>query len=241
MLAILERDYFLRTSDFDCCGRLKPSSLLEIFQDVAGEHAGLLGCGYKNLAPRGLMWVVLRTKYQLFGSCAMYDTVRVKTWPCPPTRVGYRREYVISAMDGSIIAKGSSEWALVDGKTRRFVGDAKAYPEDIEHCTELCFEGRMERLRPFEDGEELLTIKPGYTCIDVNGHVNNTVYADFALDAAADRLPQGADSFQIDFRHELRAGSTVYLSVMQEDERLLICGRDEKGEASFICRFNTAV
>jgi len=236
MLAVFERDYYLRTSDFDCRGRLKPSSVLEIFQDAAGEHAGLLGCGYKQLGPRGLMWVVLRTKYQILGDCAMFDTVRVRTWPSVPSRVGYRRQYVISHQDGRDIAKGSSEWALIDAHSRRLVTDVKAYPEDTEFCEELCFPGRLERLRPFDDGEERLVIRPGYTKLDINGHVNNTAYADFALDAAEPLLSGPVESLQIDFRHELKYGSTVSISSKADENGLLLCGKDEKGEASFVCR-----
>jgi len=54
MLAVFEKDYFLRTSDFDCKGRLKPSSVLELFQNVAGEHATVLGAAGNTHARSGL-------------------------------------------------------------------------------------------------------------------------------------------------------------------------------------------
>ncbi len=237
MLAVFEKDYFLRTSDFDCKGKLKPSSVLELFQNVAGEHATVLGCGFRDLAPRRLMWVILRTKYQLMGHCAMHDTVRIRTWPCPPSRVGFRREYMIMDPEGRLIAKGSSEWALVDADSRRLVSGS-AYPENTEFCTEQCFTGRLERLKAFES-ECVMTIKPGYSRLDVNGHVNNTAYADFALDAAAPILNGEVDSFQIDYRHELRQGCTVNLSCREDEGSLLVCGRDGESEVSFLCRMGS--
>ena len=81
-----------------------------------------------------------------------------------------------------------------------------------------------------------MTIKPGYSRLDVNGHVNNTAYADFALDAAAAILTGPVESFQIDYRHELRLGSCVHLSALEDEGSLLMCGRDENGEVSFLCR-----
>ena len=81
-----------------------------------------------------------------------------------------------------------------------------------------------------------MLIKPGYSRIDVNGHVNNTAYADFALDAAAPVLSGRIESFQIDYRHELRQGCSVQLCGKEEEGSLLICGRDENGEVSFICK-----
>ena len=235
MPAVFEKDYYLRTSDFDCKGRLKPSCLLELFQNVAGEHAVLLGCGYNDLAPRRLMWVILRTKYRIYADCSLHDTVHLRTWPCPPSRVGFRREYLVTDLKGSIVAKGSSEWALVDAESRSLAIGQRAYPEGLDFCTEQSLPGRLERLRPFE-GEELLVLEPGYSRIDVNGHVNNTAYADFALDAAAPLLQGGIESFQIDYRHELRQGCTLHLSGRREEDGMLICGRDEGGELSFLCR-----
>lgn len=234
MPAVFEKEYFLRTSDFDCRAMLKPSSVLELFQNAAGEHAAVLGCGFDDLAPKNLMWVILRTKYRLVGSCSMHETVRIRTWPCPPSRVGFRREYLVTGSDGREIARGSSEWALVDALSRRLVSGS-AYPDDTEFCTEQCFAGRLERLRPFE-GQALMTVKPGYSRIDVNGHVNNTAYADFALDLAATMLEEPVDEFQIDYRHELRPGCSVNLSCREDEGSLLICGRDDRGEPSFLCR-----
>ena len=39
----------LRNSDFDCNDVLLPSAVLELFQDIAGEHADEINIGYKDL------------------------------------------------------------------------------------------------------------------------------------------------------------------------------------------------
>ena len=41
-----EEQIKLRTNDFDQFDNLKPSAILDIFQDVAGTHATIIGTGY---------------------------------------------------------------------------------------------------------------------------------------------------------------------------------------------------
>ena len=236
MLAVYEKNYYLRTSDFDCHGRIKPAAVLEMFQDAAGEHAGVLGCGFKQLAPRELMWVLMRTKFELCAQPAMFDTVRIKTWPCPPARVGYRRDYGVYSHEGELIAKGSSDWVLLDAESRTLVTNVSAYPEDCEFLEERSFPGRLERLRPFEAQEEGFTIVPGYSRLDINGHVNNTAYADFVLDACGEKLSGKIKAFQIDYRRELKYGSAVTVNKLSTEDGMLFSGTDAEGEISFLGR-----
>ena len=113
-----EKDFFLRSSDFDCQERLKPSAVLDLFQDVAGEHADRLGIGFQNMLKRELMWVVARVKFELALEARPYQKVRVRTWPLPPRRAGFLRNYAIYNEAGDTLARGSSEWALMQRSAR---------------------------------------------------------------------------------------------------------------------------
>ena len=48
----------LVTSDTDFKQELKPSAILNFFQETAGINSSLLGVGYPDLRPRGLFWVL---------------------------------------------------------------------------------------------------------------------------------------------------------------------------------------
>ena len=45
----LERKYHLRTSDFDMRSRILPASVLDLFQDAAGEHAKVLNAIVRDI------------------------------------------------------------------------------------------------------------------------------------------------------------------------------------------------
>ena len=70
----------------------------------------------------------------------------------------------------------------------------------------------------------------GYSDTDINGHVNNAHYADFACDALhLERL--GADkfirSFQIGYLSECRAGEAILIDTAAQGNRLFARGQGD--------------
>ena len=132
MELINEKEYYLRTSDFDCRGKIKISSILDLFQDIAGDHAQKIGIGMETMLEKKLIWVLSKLKLQIFGDVGLYSSVKAKTWPLPPTRIGFIREYLIMDDDGNILIKGTSEWVVVNSETRRFARAMDIFPSDWE-------------------------------------------------------------------------------------------------------------
>ena len=79
-----------------------------------------------------------------------------------------------------------------------------------------------------------------YSDTDVNGHVNNTRYADFACDAVElDRLPedQFLTEMQIGYLAECRPGEVLDLEAGSIDSGCYVRGLDRNGKT----RFETAM
>ena len=75
-----------------------------------------------------------------------------------------------------------------------------------------------------------------YSDSDINGHVNNTRYADFACDAIdMEQLEQKRflSELQIGYLAECRPGELLVLESGQQGENLYIRGVDEEGKARF--------
>ena len=145
-----EMEYRLRSCDFDALGQIKPSSVLDIFQDVAGWDVQVLGWGSKDLLENhGLLWVVVRTKYEMLAPVLEHSLIRAKTWTNVPTRFGFRREYLMEDSAGKPLIKSSSEWIMTDEKTRSFVSVADVWPSGGDKIEEVNFEGRIKKLRDF--------------------------------------------------------------------------------------------
>lgn len=235
MQNIFEKNFNLRTSDFDRCRKISPAAVLDLFQTVAGEHAAMLGCGFEALYNRGLLWVLVRTRYEVVCQPEMYSTVRVKTWPLVPSRVGFNREYLMEDEQGKLLIKGSSDWVIINCETRKIVPATEIYPQ-MEFLTDTVFEGRLKKLSDFEALGDCLSICPGFSQLDMNGHVNNTKYANFAMDALNPSGEMQIKAFQIDYRREVKKGDEIQIYTHCEENSITVKGNNSSGDVMFICK-----
>lgn len=235
MKKLFEKEYELRTSDFTCNNKLQPASILDLFQSVAGEHANELGCGFNNMIAENMLWVVIRTKFKILNDAVLFDKVKVKTWPLPPSRVSFQREYLIENNNGEPLVKGTSEWVVMHSAERKLMVAKDIYPLTEFH-TEKTFEERTQKLRDFEADDTCYTLCPGFSQLDMNNHVNNTKYANYVLDACNLKNDELIDEFQIDFKHEMHAGAELKVHSKREDGFIFAKGVNETGETMFSCK-----
>lgn len=230
----LDRKYYLRFSDFDKFSNIKPSSVLDIFQDIASAHAELLGIGFNALDSKNLLWVVARTKFETVKNPEKYSEINIRTWPLSPKGLVCRREYLMTDKDGSVLIKGSSDWLVIDKSTRKPVRPDGIYPKNSEFKTDCMTEERLRRIKPAESFDRTFEMTPAFSYADVNGHVNNIKYADMAFDALN---PENSrlKAFQIDYHNEIKPYEKLILSVFEENGRAVISGETEESEKAYTC------
>jgi len=235
MNRIFEDSYRLRAADFDRWERLRPASILDIFQDIAGRHANILGVGKDSLLEKNLVWVIVKLRFRVLRQVKMYDSVRVRTWPLPTERIGYRREYLICDEDGSPVVEGSSEWVLMDFENRKIVPGGDIYPL-TEYCMDTAFPGRFPRLRSFEPDGKGCTLLPPWSDFDINGHVNNTKYANYVLDAISLDENQKLCALSMEYHREVLPGEKLHILCGSDGSSVLARGENSEGEKMFSCR-----
>ena len=236
MNKFFEKKYDIRTSDFDKFNHIKPSSVLDLFQDAAGRHAEEIGVGYEAMKNRSYFWVLVKTKFEIISQPEMHQKVVVKTWPLPPNKFIYRREYSIENENGEKLIVGSSEWVVVHSERRRFVSVSDLYSFTDGFHTEMNFAEKLEKIEDFDADSLPYTVNPGFSELDANNHVNNTKYANFVLDAINPEETFGINVFQIDYRKEVLQGTQVDIYNKKNDEDILAKGVNENGDIMFACK-----
>lgn len=237
MLNIFTKEFNLRTSDFACNKCIQPSAVLDLFQTVAGEHANLLGCGFDDLIKKGLLWVVVKTKYEVIKQPEFYGAIKVKTWPLPASRISFQREYLIENESGEPLIRGTSDWVVMDCVSRKLAFAKDIYPE-MEFCNEKLFDGRLPRIPDFEARNSGYTVIPKFSQIDRNNHLNNTKYLNFALDSTDIKSNEEIVSVQIEFKHEVLKDTELKVySVRCEDG--FLCKGISDDEIKFTCKIET--
>lgn len=218
---------------FDHRGNLLPAVTLDLFQTMANHHAERLNIGFETMLAKNLLWVVTQVYYQVEKVPQPGQTVTLTTWPLPPTRLGFDREYLICDEAGEVLIRGTSKWMLIDAVKRKPVIDVSVYPLS-EYCTTKNFEGRIRRIRDFETTSRIVRLCPNESTIDKNHHVNNAEYAGFVYRAMQD-FGGSIRTFQIDFLHEVLCGEPLDVSYTASGNTTLIKGVGEDGTRKFAC------
>ena len=176
--------FTISVSQTDMYGYVKPSALLELLQEAGAQHADALKLGRGDLLREiGGIWVMVRLYVRLLRPIRYGQRVDIATWGRVPGKATAYRDYDIFA-DSVPVGEAVSSSAVVSEKTRRLLRPGTI--PGIENCAgsrpksiELARLGRPGDLQP----SFIHTVR--YSDLDVNGHLNNTRYADLICNAAA--------------------------------------------------------
>lgn len=236
MRNLWQKEYTLRAGDFDKFDRIKPSAVLDLFQDAAGQHAIEIGVGFDDMIAREYLWVLTRIKFEIVSAPKRYQTVVVKTWPLAPNRLNYRREYCIEDINGNKLIIGSSEWVVIHSKERKLLSVPDLYNLDGDYHNEVMFEGKIGKVHDFEASGNAYTVNAGFCDLDINDHVNNTKYANYVYDAINPTKDNVVQSFQIDYRKEVMQGTELNIYHKREDGVISAKGQNNDGDIMFACK-----
>lgn len=236
MKNLWQKEYILRAGDFDKFDRIKPSAVLDLFQDAAGQHAEEIGVGFDDMLAQEYLWVLTRIKFEIISAPSRYQSVVVKTWPLAPNRLNYRREYCIEDMDGNKLIIGSSEWVVIHSTERKLLSVPDLYKLDGDYHNEVMFEGKLGKVRDFETEISPRIVNAGFSELDINDHVNNTKYANYVIDAINPAENEALKTFQIDYRKEVMQGTELNIYHKREDGVISAKGQNNDGEIMFACK-----
>lgn len=217
-----ENEYTKQTavaySDLDIHDFILPSRYLGIFQDAAGEHAELLGCGYEAFKSKDLMWIIVRSRLDILGNPKENETLKVTTKVKRPVGVIFEREIKICSLDGSVYATGLTDWCVSNRVTRRLVR-----PSDIPYPSQFdgpyIYEKHLSSIKPFKpEGDPVLTHRVRFTDLDHNLHMNNCKYADVLEDAISPKAGQRFIFLEMNYEKECVEGDILSLYINPDEK-----------------------
>ena len=93
MLKIYKEDFTVRSYQTDLNARMKPSAILEVMQEAAGQHSERLGLGRSALLAKNTAWVLTRVEVDMDRYPAFEETFSVETFPMPVRRCFFPRYF----------------------------------------------------------------------------------------------------------------------------------------------------
>ncbi|MBL7152309.1 MAG: hypothetical protein ISS79_01220 [Phycisphaerae bacterium] len=202
-------------------GSIKVASLMNYLQEAAAVHAEQLGFGMARLSEIDSYWVLSNIKIEFSKFPKWNDRITIRTWPSGHTRSIATREFLGQDQDGCDLFKAGSEWMILK-KTSNRPRNLHRIDLNLVPTGPKTVSADLKRLTPQEAYTNCEHLQVPYSSIDLNGHVNNTEYIRWTLDAVR---------MAFDFTGPIRSlQATYFREVFEADNLDLLLAGDPNGD-----------
>lgn len=216
------KEYPIIQNLLDCYDHITPCGILDLVQDIAGQHANALGIGFYDLIKKGITWVIARTKIEVLNFPPYATDVTVKTWPHKPSRIDCDRDYQIIDKDGRVCVKVMTKWVIIDINTRRLASPNGIFDPNGNYEQECNFD-RLDSLRfTIDNPDQIYKTKITMTMLDHNMHMNNSRYGEIVFDALKLNKDEIIKTFEINYHSECHLDDEISIFIKREDKNIYI-------------------
>jgi medium-chain acyl-[acyl-carrier-protein] hydrolase len=176
-----ENKILVRSYNINRFGELSTSFLFYQMQEIAWEHAHLLGFGYDHLKQDQLFWVLSRLWVKIERIPVWKDNLVLETWSRGTDGFFGYRDFRFFDQSEEVIIKGTSSWLVLDAASKRIkrlsdFNNFAPYQESL-------FGFNASKVESPVSDEELQFSPVLFNEIDINQHFNTGRYLERVIDS----------------------------------------------------------
>ncbi|GLJ55266.1 hypothetical protein SUGI_1185970 [Cryptomeria japonica] len=231
---VYREKFFIRSYEVgaDMTGSIE--TVFNLLQESAVNHAyvgGVCRDGFGStheMARLNLIWVVTRMQVQVDRYPCWGNVVEIDTWIASSGKNSMRRDWLVRDSEtGSIIARATSTWVMMNKETRKLM----KFPEAVKK--EICpyylersaiAQTDVKKLEKIAEGSAqyvLSGLTPKWRDLDTNCHVNNVKYVGWVLESVPVYILESHElaSITLEFRRECGQSHVIQsLTSVDNDE-----------------------
>lgn len=192
-------------------GLVKPSAVINYFQEAAWQHADILGVSVPALQEKGHTWVLHRLVLHFKKAIRNRELVEIETWPSGVEKFFTYRDFRFRNSTSELVAEGCTAWVVIDLQKRRLIpipdyisgGRFAIENNHLPHPS-----GKLPEPGNLTPGPEFTAY---YQHLDENNHVNNVHYLEWMLASLPQDfvVHQHLASVDIQFKSECVLGDEI--------------------------------
>ena len=221
-----EYSWAVRTYECGPDGAATMASVCNWLQEAASLNAEALAFSKSNFESAGenISWVLTHLKVKMARFPKWGETVTILTFPRGGRRIVAWRDFVLKDSSGAELGVASSEWMLIDLKSRKVV----AIPEGVFAAANTVRKPVFGD-EPFPKlrwecsvaAADALVFRARRGDIDLNGHVNNVHYVEWLLESRPDAAGPCRE-LDIVFKSETLAGEEVRVEAVEPEPGVFV-------------------
>ena len=213
---------------------------MDLAQEAANLHAAILGFGYDDMIASKTAWVLSRMHVVFVDTPRWRDDVTLFTWHKGLERLFFLRDFMMTDREGNPKIKATTSWLVLNLETRRLVRDPNLLDQDTI-CSENVLDNPADKVVMPKGVEPQFVTGHlvSYSDLDMNGHANNAMYMQWAMDAVNYEISsvKPVKEFTINFNHEVKPQETVsiYKAIVEAEDGRHVFVEGKVGEQSSFC------
>lgn len=244
---IMEKEYMVDVQNVDSSNFISNRGILNLFENIACLHSDIAGYGMNQIETTHLTWILLNWKVRVFKRVVYGSTVTVKTWARPSSTFFTLRDFEMYDENGNLICIASSKWTLIDATNGKILRITPEIIDTYKPENDKSVFGESDIIKLKEPVELTNSnILPNYTFsaqrrdIDINKHMHNIYYLDYALEA----LPQeiydnlNCNEFEIMYKSGIKFLDKINCFYSKQDSSYFIIMKNaENNKLNAIIKF----
>ncbi|MGC8865717.1 MAG: acyl-[acyl-carrier-protein] thioesterase [Bacteroidales bacterium] len=238
MVKVWRETYKITWDAAGASGRLGLPQLAGFMQETAWHHAHLLGVGFEANQQDNRAWVLMRMEIWTDNLPGWEQTLTLETWPAGIEGFQALRNFRFFNSQGNEVGGAATSWLIIDAESRR-----PRRPEAFEYLRKAVVPEFMPHFSAPEKIKlpESNFLRAGYrkvsfSDIDMHGHVNNSRYLTWCLDAFPTTwhlenrithlninfLQEALEAEEIEiYRADTEKGKTFLYGLRQSDHKII--------------------
>ena len=205
--------------------KITNKAIIKILENAGGMHSESLNLGLNSIETTGLSWILLGWKVKVILRPKYNEELTVNTWGKEANRAFTYRDYEIYDEAGNLCIIATSKWAVVDINNGHLA----------EITSELIEPYKCEQKRVFESDYNFKLKEPNTTeCeieykaqrrdIDINKHVHNLYYLDFAYEALPQEIYENCefDNIEIMYKKQIKLNDEIKCLYTKEENQNIV-------------------
>lgn len=235
MNEIYTKTFEIGSSFVDLYDSIRPSAMLQLLQEMGTDHAAILHMDRDYLVEQyHACWILARVWYQMKRPLHAGEQLTIRTWHRGAGSLIVYRDYDL-LVGSEAVGEAVAAWVVADIDDRKMLRPSSIENIAISKPPEQVKDRQLRLIRNPKEKEYVYDRTVRYSDLDVNGHMNNTKYADVLMDALSARELEGkfVSQLQLNYSQECKAGETMEISRVMEGDHCYIDGCSDDGKRRF--------
>lgn len=220
---VFVKKYTVETYNTSYFQTIKISDLFKYLQEVASQHSEVMKIGFDDLKDNKGAWVLTKQYIEFVRLPKALEEFTIHSWSNKQNKIVANRNFYITDSANQPIIKATSDWVVINLEKRRIIPLGRLNLDYIQNYNHELFSEALEKIIIKTDNlvNEFTKIVR-FSDIDLNGHMNNTIYVDMVLDSLAEFFNERCllKSINTNFIQEVKYLEEVTIKTYQVEDNL---------------------